>query len=199
MYMKTMKDKQRGSGLSENMERERELLVELVQTNMERFAEYSGIFVPQWWLLLAFLIVPWIIWSKVVDEKKKLEIVTVGLFAALVTTLLDIVGYNLQFWDYPIQLIPLVPEAFAFDLSMVPVAYMLLYQYLKTWKSYVIGVLCMSAVYAFIGEPFCNRIMVVSYINWNYAYSAVFYIVTGFAIKAIVSRLAEKCSKGRMV
>ncbi len=181
------------------MERERELLAELVQANMERFAEYSGIFVPQWWLLLAFLFVPWIIWSRLVEEERKLEILTVGLFAALVTTLLDIVGYNLQFWDYPIQLIPLVPEAFAFDLSMVPVAYMLLYQYLKTWKSYVIGVLCMSAVYAFIGEPFCNRIMVVSYINWNYAYSAVFYIVTGFAIKAIVSRLAEKCAKGRMV
>jgi hypothetical protein len=165
------------------MEKARELISALVQTNMERFN--MGFLSPQWWLLLAFIIVPWLIWVKVVD-KKKLEIVVVGLFVAIVTKLLDLVGYNLNFWDYPIQLIPIVPEAFAFDLSMIPVAFMLLYQYFKTWKSYCIGLICMSVVYAFIGEPFCNWIMVVIYIKWKYIYSFVYYIVIGLSVRAIV-------------
>jgi hypothetical protein len=99
------------------------------------------------------------------------------------------IGYNLNFWDYPIQIIPFVPEAFAFDLSIIPVGYMLLYQYFKTWKSYCIGLVCMSVVYAFIGEPFCNWIMVIVYIKWKYIYSAVYYIVTGITVRAIVENL----------
>jgi hypothetical protein len=86
-------------------------------------------------------------------------------------------------------MIPLVPEAFAFNLSMIPVAYMLLYQYFKTWKSFWIGLFCMSVVYAFIGEPFCNWIMVVMYIKWKYIYSFVYYIVIGITIRAIVENL----------
>jgi hypothetical protein len=177
--------------LGENMLRGRELIVGLVQTNMERFFNFAFLS-PQWWLLLAFLIVPWLIWAKVVDKRRKLEIVVVGLFIAIITKLLDLVGYNLNFWDYPIELIPLVPEAFAFDLSMIPVAYMLLYQYLRTWKSYCIGLVCMSVVYAFIGEPFCNWIMVVVYIKWRYIYSFVYYITVGIIVRAIVENLKGK-------
>jgi hypothetical protein len=175
--------------LDENMEKSRELINALVQMNMERFIKYGGFLSAQWWLLVAFTIVPWIIWVKVVDKKRKLELVVVGLFIVIATKLLDLVGYNLNFWDYPIQIIPLVPEAFAFDLSMIPVAYMLLYQYFKTWKSYCIGLLCMSVVYAFIGEPFCNWLMVVMYVKWKYIYSFVYYIVIGITVRAIVDHL----------
>ncbi|WP_152667698.1 CBO0543 family protein [Aneurinibacillus tyrosinisolvens] len=177
--------------MGENILRERELITELVRINIERFFNFAFLS-SQWWLLLAFLIVPWLIWAKVVDKRRKLEILVVGLFIAIITKLLDLVGYNLNFWDYPIELIPLVPEAFAFDLSMIPVAYMLLYQYLRTWKSYCIGLVCMSVVYAFIGEPFCNWIMVVAYIKWRYIYSFVYYIIVGITVRAIVENLKGK-------
>jgi hypothetical protein len=175
--------------LDENMERARELISALVQTNNERFYMYGGFLSPQWWLLLAFIIAPWLIWVKFIDKERKLEIVVVGLFVAIVTMLLDLVGYNLNFWDYLIQIILLVPEAFAFDLSMIPVAFMLLNQYFKTWKSYCIGLICMSVIYAFIGEPFCNLAMVIIYVKWKYIYSFVYYIVIGITVRAIVKNL----------
>jgi hypothetical protein len=59
-----------GNNLDENMERARELITALFQTNMERFNKYGGFLSPQWWLLLAFIIVPWLSWVKVGDEKK---------------------------------------------------------------------------------------------------------------------------------
>jgi hypothetical protein len=111
------------------------------------------------------------------------------LFVAIVTKLLDWIGYNLNYWDYPIQIIPLIPEAFVFDLSMIPVAHMLVYQYFKTWKSYCMGLVCMSVLYAFIGEPFCNWMMIVVYLKWKYIYSFVYYIVIGMTVKALVENL----------
>lgn len=176
--------------LNESLQRTQQLISALVQTNIERFYKY-GFLTPQWWLLVAFLIVPWIVLIIVIDKKRKLEIISVGMFVAIVTKLLDLVGYNLNFWDYPVQLIPLVPEAFSFDMSMVPVAYMLMYQYLKSWKSYCIGLLCIALMYAFIGEPFCNWIGLVVYIKWKYIYSVLYYILLGITVRAIIRSLIK--------
>jgi hypothetical protein len=59
--------------LNENMEITKGLLTSIVQTNMDRFIKY-GFLSPQWWLLLAFLIIPWLIWVKAVDKKKDLKL-----------------------------------------------------------------------------------------------------------------------------
>ncbi|MDR4886292.1 hypothetical protein RGU12_01870 [Fredinandcohnia sp. QZ13] len=47
--------------------------------------------------------------------------------------MLELVGAQYSFWDYPIAFLPIIPRAFPFDFSIVPVAYMLLYQYFRTW------------------------------------------------------------------
>lgn len=173
---------------TENLLRARELINQLVQTNTERFMEY-GFLTYRWWILLAFLIVPWVIWIKVADKKRMLEILFVGTLVIVITHLFDLVGYNLDFWDYPVELLPLVPGGMSFDLSMIPVAFMLIYQFYPTWKSYCIALLCMTVVYAFIGEPFAIRLELVIYIKWSNVYSVAFYILTGVAVKALVEKL----------
>jgi hypothetical protein len=170
--------------------RARELINALVQTNTEQWLQF-GLLSYQWWILLLFLTVPWIIWVKTVDKKRVLEIILLGTLVIIPTTLLDLVGYNLHFWDYPIEILPLVPGALPFDLSMVPVAYMLLYQYLRTWKSYMTGLLGMAVLYAFIGEPFSNWIALVIYLKWRYIYSFVFYILTGVTVRVTVEKLKD--------
>ncbi|VXB09562.1 conserved hypothetical protein [Bacillus sp. 349Y] len=51
------------------------------------------------------------------------------LFDTITATLFDGVGLQYRFWDYPIAFLPIIPRAFPLDFSMIPVAYMLLYQY----------------------------------------------------------------------
>lgn len=48
---------------------------------------------------------------------------------------------------------------------MVPVAYMLLYQYFRTWKSFILAQIIMALTYAFIGEPFCEWVKLVNYLE----------------------------------
>lgn len=54
------------------------------------------------------------------------------------------------------------------------------------------GLIGMSLVYAFIGEPFCNWIMVVVYIKWKYMYSFVYFNVIGISVRVIVEKLNAK-------
>ncbi|PZE19500.1 CBO0543 family protein [Paenibacillus xerothermodurans] len=173
----------------ENFARQRRLINELVQTNMDSFLNY-GFLSLQWWLLLAFLILPWVLWLKIARKHRLLETVLVGTIVIILTTLHDWVGYNFNFWDYPVEIVPLLPGALPFDLSVVPVAYMLLYQFCLTWKSYLIGLGCMTFIYAFIGEPFANWMELVVYFKWSSIYSVIYYIFTGVVVRASVDKLA---------
>lgn len=105
------------------------------------------------WILVGFLILPWIIWFKFADRTRLLETVLFGILVIIPTTILDYIGNYLSFWEYPTRLLPITPRAIAFDMVMVPVAYMLMYQYFKTWRTFIIALLCMAGMFAFIGEP----------------------------------------------
>ncbi|PLR96855.1 hypothetical protein CVD19_10580 [Bacillus sp. T33-2] len=149
-----------------------------------------------WWVLVAFLIIPWLIWIVVSRRETIVEDLLVGTNIMLITFILDVVGLQLSLWEYPIKLIPLNPRAWSFDLSMVPVAFMLLYQYFTTWKSYIAALLLMAAMYAFIGEPFSEWVQFVHYIKWNYFYSFFYYIAAGISVRMIVLKLVAVSKRG---
>ncbi|WP_456273396.1 CBO0543 family protein [Bacillus sp. AK031] len=149
----------------------------------------NELFTADWWLLLAFLILPWILWSRLFDRNRVIELLLFAMFTIQLTTVLDILGTELNFWYYPTSLIPIFPRAFPFDISMVPVGLILVYQYAQTWKAFRNWLLLMAAVYAFIGEPFCVWQELVIYSKWNYFYSFLYYIVTGISIRAFIQWL----------
>jgi hypothetical protein len=148
------------------------------------------LFTWQWWLLVAFLILPWVLWGRIVNRRKLMAIVQVGLLTCIITVFLDVVGMKYGFWRYPFQLFPLTPRAIAFDMSMVPVAYMIIYQYFTTWRSFSISLIIMAVLFAFIGEPFSIWADLVEYMKWKYLYSFIFYIITGITVRWLVERMS---------
>lgn len=144
---------------------------------------------PKWFLLLGFFIVPWIVWGLLKKRKVLSESILFGVSVMLITILLDTVGLQFRFWEYPIEFVPVIPRAFPFDLSMVPVPYMLMYQYFQTGKSFSIALVIMAASYAFIGEPFCEWLNLVHYIHWQYIYSFCYYILLGTGIRLLVNKI----------
>lgn len=111
------------------------------------------LFSPQWWLLVAVLIIPWFIWWKYVDKKRLTEILLFGLSTIIVTSYLDALLTELTFWSYKYKIVPLWPRLIPVDFTALPVIYMFIYQYFKDWKTFIIASLIMAAVFAFIGEP----------------------------------------------
>ena len=57
----------------------------------------------EWWILVVFLVVPWFIWAKLVKRDVILEVFLFGTIIILTTTLLDVVGAQYSFWDYPLH------------------------------------------------------------------------------------------------
>lgn len=173
----------------EHLEKVFQLEQEVFRIDQEGWLKHE-LFTWQWWLLVAFLILPWVVWGKLVNPRKLMAIVQFGLFTCIITVYLDVVGMKYGFWRYPFQLFPLTPRAIAFDMSMVPVAYMIIYQFFTTWKRFTIALIIMACLFAFIGEPFSIWADLVEYMRWNYLYSFIFYIITGIIVRWLVERMS---------
>lgn len=148
-------------------------------------------FTWEWWVLLIFFIIPWLIWFKLSKRELLVESLLFGAMIIIITITFDTVGLQFSFWDYPVEFLPVIPGAFPFDVSMVPVAFMLLFQYFGKWKSFIIAQVFMALVYAFVGEPFCVWINVVYYMKWKYLYSFFYYIIVGIGIRAILLKIVS--------
>jgi hypothetical protein len=161
---------------------------EMIHIDSKTWVEYE-VFTWNWWILTSLFIFPWLIWAKLAKRESIVEALLFGSIITIATTLFDLIGEQLGAWAYPTVFIPVMPRGLVFDLSMVPVAYMLIYQYFVSWKSFLIALVIMAILYAFIGEPFANWAELVFYKKWHYIGSFCYYITAGVVTRLVVTRL----------
>lgn len=155
-------------------EQVRQVHLKLIELRYEHWI-HRDLFTFQWWLLVVLLIVPWFIWWRFVDKKRLLEILLYGMLILASTTQLDIIGNESNLWGYPYKILPMIPRLISVDFGVVPVIYMLLYQYFPKWKSFLTANLIMSAVFAFIAEPALVGLDLYQLHNWKNIYSFPIY------------------------
>jgi hypothetical protein len=144
-----------------------------------------------WWLLLIISVVPWIVWWNIVNRKKLTQILLYGFFVAMQAVLLDITLTNLIKWGYESTLTYLLqPISSPYDLSFLPVIYMLIYQKCLKWKAYLIASVSLSVVLAFVLEPLLEWINIIEKYNISFFYLFAFYILIAISSKWIVDRSA---------
>jgi len=161
-----------------------EMAKELTQARIENWLGHEfGSW--RWWVLLALLTVPWFIWYKLADKKKLPELSLFGLIIMVFTITLDEFGYELILWSYPAEVIPIFPRLTAIDYTVVPIFYMLIYQYFPTWKSFYWALGAMSILFSFVVEPIIVKLGFYMLIKWLYWYSFIIYIIMGLLARWI--------------
>ena len=131
------------------------------------------------------LMVPWVIWWNVVDRKRITEIFAFGLLTSLVSSLMNGNGLNLLLWSYPYHLLPFSPRAYSFSLSVLPVAFMIIYQYWTRVRSFALAIGVFLAAVAFIVQPLLSWANIYKLIDWNYLYSFLSLLLVGFASRLV--------------
>ena len=145
---------------------------------------HHELFTWQWWAHLAVLIIPWLIWWKLVDRNRKAQILCYGFIVMFFIILMDAHGIVFRLWIYPIRLFPLIPHAVSIDWGLLPVVHMLIYQYFPRWKQFLLAETVAAALLAFVGEPFAIWINVYQPLHWQHIWSFPIYI-----LKAVVGKL----------
>lgn len=168
-------------------------LLELAnQYRLSRLGYWSHevLFSFQWWVLLIVtigLITAWII---LLDRKRLFEIVTYGFMVAMVANTGDSFGLSFSLWGYPYSLFH-TPEIIEIHDIMMPIIYMIIYQYCRTWKSFLIANAINSFAFALILEPLLVWLGIYELYQWSYVYSIIPYFIIAAGLKWLVEKFKQ--------
>jgi hypothetical protein len=81
------------------------------------------------------------------------------------------------------------------NMAILPVSYMLVYQYVRTWKMYVFVLAVLSIFGATIAEPLFVDLRYYIMMDWEFRYSIPFYIAIGIFAKLLVDKLVKDYAK----
>lgn len=149
------------------------------------------IFSYQWWILMVILLAMWVIWVIFVDKRRLNSILLVGIVTSLIAVNLDDIGLACGFWIYAYHIAYFSNQLLPVDIATIPVFYMLLYQYLRSWKSYVIVLVILSIFAAFVVEPLFVKMNIYIMLRWEHWFSTPFYILIGVFAKWMADKLEK--------
>lgn len=151
----------------------------------------------KWFLLLAIFAVSVYIWWKLVDKKRLPEICLYGAFITIITLVLDEYGEELSLWDYPTDVLPIFPPLTAIDLASLPMIYSLIYQYFRSWKSFIWATLVMAAIFCFVFEPILVWGKFYQTLKWKYYFGFPIYTAMAIGVRLLVIRILAIVEKSR--
>ncbi|WP_059103430.1 CBO0543 family protein [Shouchella shacheensis] len=143
-----------------------------------------------WWLLLGTTIGSVVVWLIILDKKRIVEIVMYGFFIATTAIMADVVGVWLGLWHYPTTLTPVALTVEIHKVQM-PIIYMMIYQYFRTWKAFILASTVNAVVFSFLLEPLLIRLQIYETYHWKHLYSFFPYILIAVAFKYILHRLKQ--------
>ncbi|QFT89049.1 hypothetical protein FIU87_10360 [Bacillus sp. THAF10] len=165
-------------------------ILSMKETFRDHYFSYwisNDLFSFAWWLILVLNIVFIFVAIKLLDRTRLFEILTVGGLVVLLSSLLDTILIQYCLTAYPTSLIPLIPPFFTSSTYVIlPVLYMLLYQYFSTWKSFLIANVITGAFLAFVVENVYRWLNIYQYLQWNSFFSLLMYVGIAIVFKSIM-------------
>ncbi|MCT2535278.1 hypothetical protein NC661_05335 [Aquibacillus koreensis] len=133
----------------------------------------------QFWVNMALFLLPLIFLFFFLDRKKAFLIGFFGFNIHIWLTYIHIIGGRFGYWDYPYLMFPFIPSAVELNASLIPVAYMLIYQWTQNHnRNYYLYATLLAAVIAFLFMPLLIQIHIFAIYNGvNYLHLFVVQVV----------------------
>ncbi|OPZ68852.1 MAG: hypothetical protein BWY81_00693 [Firmicutes bacterium ADurb.Bin467] len=140
-------------------------------------------------------VIPLIVWWKMADKRRMLEICVFGLLINVAASFLDVFGTLYGLWEYPVHILPMNSLLFPVDYVIVPTVGMHLYQRFAKWKPFLLACTAASAVMSFACEPLAVWLGMYKLFQWKYVYSFPIYIALYAIARLITQRLVRKSQR----
>ncbi|SDI30349.1 CBO0543 family protein [Alteribacillus bidgolensis] len=128
---------------------------------------------------------------KLLDRTRLFELLTAGGIIAILSSLLDSITIQNVLTTYPNSFTPISPPFVTSTVVILPIVYMLLYQFFSTWQSFIIANVISGAILAFVIENLFRWLDIYQYIQWNSFFSFIVYLVMAVILKWIMNYLMK--------
>ncbi|RXI97774.1 hypothetical protein DS745_15515 [Anaerobacillus alkaliphilus] len=127
---------------------------QLSNLHLDYWQQYANIDTWGFKTVLLMFIAPLVLLYFTIDRKNILLIGFYGLNIHVWFSYINITGVRWGFFSYPFELIPFIPGNLALDAALIPVLFMLVYQWtIKHRKNFYLYSLALSAVLSFVFKP----------------------------------------------
>lgn len=147
----------------------------------------QGFLTFNWWFIAITIAIAYIVWWKLADKKRIIELLLFGSFIAVTRVIFDVWGITSGRWTYVIDLVPLGISLFLNDLTIIPLILMLVYQFYPAWSKFLLSLLAVQSAFSFALLPLLSYLGILVIYNWHYAYTFIFMIITATIMKAIMA------------
>ncbi|WP_100372095.1 CBO0543 family protein [Bacillus sp. FJAT-45037] len=161
----------------------------LSQSQLEYWQQYSHINTWGFKAVLFMFILPLVVLYFVIDRKNILLLGFYGMNIHIWFSYIDIVGVKHGFFSYPFQLIPYIPGNLTLDAVLIPILFMLTYQWsINHKKNFYISSIAMSLILSFAFKPLLvNLNLFVLHKGTNYFYLFILYCIIFLFSKLITN------------
>jgi hypothetical protein len=169
-------------------------LIKLIYTDWRTIDLFS----PTWFGTVAFILFSYFLCFKLLDKCRLTKTLLYGALLTVMVSLFDIIGVEYVRWTYLTRIIPIVPSLFLFDFTLIPLYYMLVYQYCRSWKSFIICNTIVTGIVSFVLFPLMTALKMFELNNWSYVYfyPCIFtFALVSKIIVAVIVNLENKCQK----
>ncbi|HWO74362.1 MAG TPA: CBO0543 family protein [Bacillus sp. (in: firmicutes)] len=160
---------------------------ELSNNWIDYWFDFSGLYTWEFWFNFMMLVVPLIALFFFLDRKRAFHIGFFGYSMHVIALYFDGFGTRNDLWGYPHKVLPFFPVNVGLDSSLIPVVYMLLYQWVrKTGKNYYVYAFFVSVFFAFFFKPIMEVMGLFKLgENMKYIYLFMFYIAGAVGAKLV--------------
>jgi hypothetical protein len=146
---------------------------------LKYWQEFSAFDTWQFWFHVVMFLSPLIILYFALDWKRALQLGFYGFNVHVWFAYIDDFGATQALWTYPYKMIPFISHSVGLDSSLVPVSFMLVYQWtIKNKKNYYLYTLLLSLFLSFILKPIFVMHNLFKFNAWvNYFHLFLTYIV----------------------
>ncbi|HZG56217.1 hypothetical protein [Paenibacillus sp.] len=153
------------------------------------FWEKHTLFTWQWWCFLAVCVL--FAALAVVLLRRRGLVSAVAYYGAIyvLNKNLDDWATAMDWYDYRMQLEPIIPTMLPANLFAVPIALTILYQRLPRWRGYLAGLAAFSAIVSYAVLPLAEWAGIYLTKEWNAHFSMLSLLAMGAIAKGAVDGL----------
>jgi len=144
------------------------------------------LFSAQWWFIVAIMVISYALWWKFVEKPRLLEILLYGCFISVARIIYEDLGVSMGLWNFPVRLVPLGISLFLNDLTVVPLIFMIVYQYSASWGHFIIWSTIAEGFIAFVFHPLLSMLSIYKAWNWSNVYSFFIMMVIAVLMRGIM-------------
>ncbi|TYR80739.1 hypothetical protein FZC66_10245 [Priestia megaterium] len=147
------------------------------------------LFTWQWWMLLCVCLVMVFLFFTLVKKEKLLESVAYFGLIYVINKNLDDIATAMNWYDYRMQLEPIIPTMLPANLFIIPLGLSIIYQRSEKWKSFLIAVGVFSVFVSYIALPFMKMVDIYLEKAWNANWSFISLVLMAILSKAVIDRV----------